>query len=139
MFDFHLDYTIRIFRELNNGNSGRTKHWTQAHGERRAWRKALDNACVILSNGDELAFYDHVRQPPDYVQGLIVRRVLGAKARYWDADSVLRGNAKECIDSLTEAGIAKDDGIRYIEWVLGVQDADRRKIGPFTEVEVWKI
>ena len=138
MFGFHLDYTIRIFRELNIGNSGRTKHWSQAHSERRAWRKALDNACVILSNGDELAFYDHVRQPPEYMQGLIVRRVLRAKQSRYDCDSLLRGNAKECIDSLVEAGVAKDDNTKYIEWVIGVQDADRREIGPFTEVEVWK-
>ena len=138
MFGFHLDYTIRIFRELNNGNSGRSKHWTHAHSERRAWRKALDNACVILSNGDELAFYDYVREPPDYMQGLIVRRVLRAKQSRYDCDSLLRGNAKECIDSLVEAGVAKDDNTKYIEWVIGVQDADRREIGPFTEVEVWK-
>ena len=138
MFGYHLDYTIRIFKELNNGNQGRSKHWSSAHRERQSWRKALDSAIVIPANGAELAFYDHVDSPPSHKQGLVVRRVLGARARYWDADSVLRGSAKEKIDSLIEAGVAKDDSIQYIAWVFGDQDADRRTIGPFTEVEVWK-
>lgn len=138
MFGYYLDYTIRIFKELNNGNQGRSKHWSSAHRERQSWRKALDSAIVIPANGAELAFYDYVQTPPSYKQGLVVRRVLGARQRYWDADSVLRGSAKELIDSLVESGVANDDNIQHIAWVLGDQDADRKTIGPFTEVEVWK-
>jgi hypothetical protein len=138
MFGYHLDYTVRIFKELNNGNQGRSKHWSSAHRERQSWRKALDTAIVIPANGAELAFYDHVESPPSHKQGLVVRRVLGTRQRYWDADSVLRGSAKELIDSLVESGVAYDDNIQHITWVLGDQDADRRTIGPFTEVEVWK-
>lgn len=138
MFGYEFDYLIRIFRELNNGNTGRTKHWSQAHSERRAWRKSLNNALIILADGTELAFYDHVKDPPSYMQGLVVRRVLRAKQAKYDCDSILRGNAKECIDSLIEAGVAKDDNTKYIAWVFGTQCAERRTIGPFTEVEVWK-
>ena len=138
MFGFRKDFTIQIYRELNNGNVGRSKHWSSAHRERQAWRKSLDSAVVIMPDGVTSAFYSHVVSPPSYQQGLIVRRVLGKKARYWDADSVLRGNCKEMLDSLCEAGFCKDDNIKYIPWVIGDQDADRREIGPFTEIEVWK-
>jgi hypothetical protein len=101
-----------------------------------------------MPDGVTSAFYSHVATPPSYQQGLIVRRVLGAKQKYYDADSVLRGNAKECIDGLIEAGLARDDlieaglarddNMKFIPWVMGDQDADRREIGPFTEIEVWK-
>ena len=138
MFGYQLDYTVRIFKELNNGNHGRSKHWSSAHRERQSWRKALNSAIVIPAGGSELAFYDYVDSPPDYKQGLVVRRVLGARQKFWDCDSVLRGSAKENIDSLIEAGLAKDDDIKHIAWVFGDQDADRRSIGPFTEIEVWK-
>jgi hypothetical protein len=138
VFGFWKAFTIQIYRELNNGNNGRTKHWTSAHRDRKAWRKSFDSAIVIFGDGSTTAFYDHIMAPPDYQQGLVVRRVLGAKQKFYDADSVLRGNAKELIDGLCEAGLAKDDNMKYIPWVIGDQDGDRREIGPFTEIEVWK-
>jgi hypothetical protein len=138
VFGFRKDFTIQIYRELNNGNVGRSKHWSSAHRERQAWRKSLDSAVVIMPDGVTSAFYSHIAAPPSYQQGLIVRRVLGAKQKFYDADSVLRGNAKECIDGLIEAGLARDDNMKFIPWVMGDQDADRREIGPFTEIEVWK-
>ena len=54
----------------------------------------------------------------------------------WDADSVLRGNAKELIDSLTALGWFHDDSPKWIVAVDGRQDASRREIGPMVEVEV---
>jgi len=119
VFGFWKAFTIQIYRELNNGNNGRTKHWTSAHRDRKAWRKSFDSAIVIFGDGSTTAFYDHILAPPDYQQGLVVRRVLGTKQKFYDADSVLRG-------------------MKYIPWVIGDQDGDRREIGPFTEVEVWK-
>ena len=43
------------------------------------------------------------------------------------------------IDSLVESNLAKDDNTKYVAWVMGDQDSSRREIGPFTEVEVWKL
>ncbi len=138
MFGFRREFTIRIFRELNNGNTGRSKHWSSAHRERNAWRRAVQAAVVIPDNEPEIAYLDYVTKPPDEKIGLIIRRVLGAKQRLWDADSILRGSAKEMIDSLVESNLAKDDNTKYVAWVMGDQDSSRREIGPFTEVEVWK-
>ena len=95
MFGFRREFTIRIFRELNNGNTGRSKHWSSAHRERNAWRRAVQAAVVIPDNEPEIAYLDYVTKPSDEKIGLIIRRVLGAKQRLWDADSILRGSAKE--------------------------------------------
>jgi hypothetical protein len=138
MFGYHLDYTIQGYKELDNGNTGRTKHWGSANKDRHSWRKAFNKAIVIPANGAELAFYDHVQTPPSHKQGLVIRRVLGPRQKFWDSDSVLRGSAKELIDGLCEAGMAFDDNLKYIAWSIGDQDGDRRTIGPFTEIEVWK-
>ena len=53
MFGYCLDYTIQVYKELNNGNTGRTKHWGSANKDRHSWRKAFDKAIVIPANGAE--------------------------------------------------------------------------------------
>lgn len=68
---------------------------------------------------------------------LVITRVMGPRQGFWDADSVLRGNAKELIDALVWANWFVDDGRKYIRDVYGKQDPDNRQRGPSIRVEVF--
>jgi hypothetical protein len=50
---------------------------------------------------------------------------------------VLRGNAKQLVDGLIEMGVAKDDSLKYLLFVIGLQSDADREIGPYTTVEVF--
>jgi len=65
-------------------------------------------------------------------------RIIGPRHRLWDADSVLRGSAKQLIDSLVAIGWFHDDGPKWITSATGVQDASQRVNGPAVMVEVFK-
>lgn len=69
---------------------------------------------------------------------IIVTRVLGKGQRYWDQDSVLRGNAKQLIDSFVDAELLNDDSVKWVGRCLGDQDASRRSEGPFIEVTFYE-
>ena len=70
---------------------------------------------------------------------LTLTRVLGKGDRLWDADSVLRGNAKELIDSLVALGWFHDDGPKWIRHCDGRQDKTRRDVGPCWEIEISEV
>lgn len=74
--------------------------------------------------------------PPSHKQRVTITRVLGKGERLWDADSVLRGNAKQLLDALVDAGYFVDDGPKYISEVTGRQDDSRRGDGPAIQVEI---
>jgi hypothetical protein len=57
--------------------------------------------------------------------GIQVERCLGPRERHWDADSILRGSAKQLIDSLVEVGLLTDDSTQYIVWAVGTQSSER--------------
>lgn len=67
---------------------------------------------------------------------LTITRILAPGQRLWDADSVLRGNAKELIDALVELGWFKDDGPRCIGVCDGRQDVTRRVEGAAVEIRI---
>ena len=73
----------------------------------------------------------------DECQGLLITRHLGKNQRYLDPDSVLRGNAKQLVDSLIEIGVAPDDSIKHLKFVIGLQSDKHRELGPYTSVEVF--
>ena len=116
---------VRIFRELNNGNNGQTKHWSGSHKERQAWRRAVDTCEVETADGQVMSLFEfketHLPHLNNAKVGLIITRVLGPRQRLWDPDSILRGNAKQLIDTLVEADIMEDDNAGVVEFVLPLQ------------------
>lgn len=78
------------------------------------------------------------REPFDFPVEIQLTRIIGPRQRLWDADSVLRGSAKQLIDSLVAIGWFHDDGPKWITSATGVQDASQRVNGPAVMVEVFK-
>ena len=133
----HL-FTITLDKELKNGNTGRTTHWSSAHKEKKKWAAALQASDVETDSGmviDLQTFLEEVLGDRSVQQrvGLVVRRVLGKRQRFWDADSALRG-AKELIDATVDTGLLVDDSMKYVAWCVGSQDDSRKDEGPFVEL-----
>lgn len=79
------------------------------------------------------------RKPFRQKVDIVLVRILGKRERLWDSDSILRGNAKQLLDSLVaDAGWFADDGPKYIRLVLGDQDDTRRHEGPAVEIRVYE-
>lgn len=137
--DSELLFTITIDKELKNGNTGRTKHFSQAIKEKKQWVQALGNADVETVTGIVYplpAFIQDVLlgSPIQQKVGIVVNRVLGKRQRQWDSDSILRGNFKECLDSVVGSGLLSDDNTKYVAWCVGLQDDTRKSEGPFVEL-----
>ena len=79
------------------------------------------------------------RSPGAGCVDVTLTRVLGKGERLWDADSVLRGNAKELLDSLVALGWFHDDGPKWIRHCDGRQDVTRRAEGPAWEIQIQKV
>ena len=115
--------TLVLPIQLDNGNSGRSKHWAAAHRSRKAI-----GATVSLFSPRRT----RVRTPAR----VHVTRVLGKGQRLMDVDSLLRGNFKEILDSIVATGLIPDDGPAHVQEVTATQDATRRSEGPMTIVEL---
>lgn len=109
--------------ELHNGNDGQTKHWGKTVKYKKAYAVALKSC------------YTKPLETPEYRQDIIITRVLKKGQRLWDADSVLRGSAKQLIDALVDYGFMQDDGPKWIRTVVGKQDDNRRDVGPAVTIE----
>ena len=137
--------TIYLPMKLKNNNQGQGHHWSGSHKERRAASVAVAEARFgyWVEDGPHvnLKLSEWLSEP--HVSfgklGLVVWRILGKRERLWDADSVLRGNYKQIQDALIEAGLAEDDSPKYIEWVLGRQDKERRDEGSCVEIELYDL
>lgn len=134
-----LLFTITVYKELKNNNVGRSAHWSSAHKSKREWVNALKGADVITDTGVHFSlpsFHADVlsSRPLGQRVGIAVRRVLGKRQRFFDADSILRGNFKECLDSVVDFGILTDDNTKHVAWCVGLQDDSRKDEGPFTEL-----
>ncbi len=110
--------------EMTNGNTGRGTSFWQSYQRRQRYEHTLK--CLKLE-----------RTPFDHPVRLRLTRILGSRQRLWDADSVLRGSAKELVDSLVAVGWFHDDGPKWIVLAEGLQDDSQRKAGPATLVEVF--
>jgi hypothetical protein len=138
LFGMTSNYKIVIDKEIKNANNGQTKHWGTSHRERQQWMNALRQSYIVESNGAEMPTTDYLEcASPCYKQGLLITRHLGKNQRFFDPDSVLRGNAKQLVDGLIEMGVAKDDSVKYLLFVIGLQSDADREIGPYTTVEVF--
>jgi hypothetical protein len=138
--------TIILPMKLKNNNQGQGRHWSGSHKERRVASEAVANALVDYHptprSSMTVRLSDWLTERHidcDQKIGLVVWRILGSRERLWDADSVLRGNYKQIQDALIEAGLAEDDSPKYIEWVLGRQDKDRRDVGSRVEIEIYTL
>ena len=134
-------FTVEVYRELKNGNTGRTKHWSSAHKERREWMNAIGRCDITTETGlvlPAVTFLEDVLNGRPVAQpvGITVERVLGAKQRRWDADSILRG-AKELVDSFVEWGFIEDDNYEHVKWCVGLQDDTCREEGPYVRVHFY--
>lgn len=141
MHGYEKQYRIVVDKELKNANNGQSKHWSASHKERKAWVNALANAYVVSKNGTEFHLDAYLAcGAPDDLQGLVITRWLGKGQRLWDADSVLRGNAKQLVDSLIEAGVARDDSPKYIKFVHGLQcDSQRSELkSGYVTIDVYR-
>ena len=109
---------------LSNNNTGQTRHWSAANKQKQLFAKTI------------VALGLKAKHTPTHKQRVTITRILGKGERLWDADSVLRGNAKQLLDSLVDAGYFVDDGPNYITSVIGLQNAVERERGPAIEVEI---
>ena len=109
--------------KLTNSNDGQGKAWYRTAKQRR------EIESLLRANG-------HARQPFRSPVSLRIVRVIGPKQRLWDADSILRGSAKQLIDSLVAVGWFADDKPEWIQQVVGDQVVDRAN-GPAVIVQVY--
>ena len=121
------DGTIRLLLpiKLTNNNDGQSRSWFKSHKH----RNTISGVLRLLLRGMTIT-------PPDHKQNIVITRILGRGERLWDADSVLRGNAKQLIDALVEAGFFHDDGPAFIVEAIGRQISTNRVVGPAVEVEI---
>lgn len=110
--------------ELTNGNDGRGNKWCSSSRV----RKKIEEILRLMG---------HEREPIDGPCCVHITRILGPNQRLWDADSILRGNAKELLDALVSLGWFVDDGPKWIKQVVGFQDDARRNEGPSVVVTVF--
>jgi hypothetical protein len=121
-----LLHSIVLPINLSNDNGGRSQHWSKANKRKKECLQAL---------ADGLHY--RTKHFPNGVT-LMITRILGKGQKLWDADSVLRGSAKEIIDSLVQSGWFYDDGPEYISGVSGNQDETRRSEGPAVQITVFR-
>ena len=136
-------FTIVVEHKMKNSNNGQTKHWSTTAADRKQWMKALDNATVEV-NEIHLSLGEFITEvlldrPVASLVGLVIERVLGPKERLWDADSVLRGSAKQLIDSIVEYEVLGDDDAKHVLWSLGTQDKSDRTQGPAVRVHFYQV
>lgn len=110
--------------ELTNGNDGRGGRW-------------FSSAKVRKEIEQYLRVNELDRQPFDVKTKIVLTRVLGPRQKFWDSDSLLRGNSKEIIDALVAVGWFYDDGPAWVTETRCLQDASRRQLGPAIVVEVF--
>ncbi len=121
-----LPITLWLPLPLSNNNTGQSRHWSAAYKDKATFANTLTN---LKLKGT----------PPPYKQRVTVTRILGKGERLWDADSVLRGNAKQLIDAMVDAGFFVDDSPKHITEVFGKQDDQKRFLGPAIKVEVERV
>lgn len=118
-------FSITLRLPLTNDNNGQSKHWRTSSDRRKEYE-------------DELISAGHKRDEPfrDGVT-LLITRVLGRNQKFWDHDSILRGSAKQLVDSLVAVGWFVDDSPKHIAKVIGEQDDTRRTEGPAIQITVF--
>lgn len=117
--------SIELPIKLTNSNQGRGYSWHKKAKD----REDIENTLRSLSLAKTAPFTNVIT--------LHLTRILGKGERLWDADSGLRGNAKELIDSLVAIGWFHDDSPKWIQEVRFFQDDTQRKNGSRILIEVF--
>lgn len=118
--------TLTIPMVLTNRNDGQGHHWGRTNSE----KKWISHLFVTLGLEREFPF--------DFKVSLVITRILGKGQRLWDSDSVGRGNAKQLIDSMVDAGWFADDNAKYIRPVYYEQDETQRQNGPAVKIDIYE-
>lgn len=141
MFD-QLILTIRIDADLKNHNTGQTKHWSTAHREKSIMVSALKNGRILYPGDGNLTFKafkkDVMPDPFDKKVDISVKRIFVRRQKPIDPDSITRGNCKQTIDALCDAGILIDDSHEYVGRVLGLQSRGEDQDKPSIEISFWE-
>ena len=119
--DYSKVFTEILPVKMTNSNDGQGRGWYSSSNERNRLRGILP---------------EFRKKTPYKRCDVVLTRILGKKERLWDSGNILRGNAKQLIDTLVELGWWKDDGPRFIRHLDGRQDDSRRLEGPAVQIEV---
>ena len=133
-------FDISVKTKLKNNNQGQGRSWHHTAKDRKDFDKLVPEAMVLTYDDEtgELSaapFSESLAgvQLSDLV-ALTVTRILGKGERLWDADSVLRGSAKQLLDAIVGTGLLADDNPKYVSLVIGMQDDTQRELGPRIDV-----
>jgi hypothetical protein len=134
----HL-FTMVIREKLTNNNAGQGRGWHTSAKDRKTFDKKIAESMIVTYDDEGTMAYAPFAESLAGTQlsdlvALTVTRVLGPKERYWDADSILRGNSKQMLDAIVGTRLLADDNPKYVSLVIGYQDKDRREVGPCIEV-----
>lgn len=124
-------YTIELKLNLTNGNDGRGNKWFKT----AKVRKDIED---LLRAGNHVCFAIVDKPAPIWLR---ITRLMAKGQRYYDEDSLGRGNSKELIDSLKACGWFHDDSrecIRRVEFRQIHQSVTKReKPGVLIEMFDW--
>ena len=127
---------------ISNRNDGQGKHWSASSKARsRIFNECKDAEYFRYSDRRRVYLPASIKEckiPSRVKVNIVATRVLGPKQRLWDADSILRGEFKQLLDSLVQLGIIEDDGPKFVKHCLGLQDSASRCDGPSFIVEFFE-
>ena len=120
----YLIHSATLPIELTNSNDGRGYSFHRTNKR----RNSIEGTLRILG---------HQRTPFAFPVRLMITRILGKKQRLWDEDSILRGSAKELLDSLVAVGWLNDDGPEWVRKVIGNQEIPPKRDQPMVRIDVY--
>lgn len=133
---------VVVHDNISNRNDGQGKHWSASSKARsRIFAKCKDADYFRYSDRRRVYLPASIKEckiPSRVKVNIIATRILGPKQRLWDADSILRGEFKQLLDSLVQLGIIEDDGPKFVKHCLGLQDSTQRVDGPAFEIEFFE-
>ena len=109
--------------QLTNRNDGQGHHWSRTARDKQRLREQLNHL---------------KRSPFRFRVDVVLTRIIGKGQRFWDPDSVGRGNAKQIVDTLTNLGWWHDDSSKHIRNFDYRQDDSQRSNGPAVLIEVFE-
>ena len=120
----YLVHSATLPIELTNSNDGRGYSYHRTDKRRHT----IEGTLRILG---------YQRAPFAFPVRLVITRILGKRQKLWDEDSILRGSAKELLDSLVAVGWLHDDGHPWVTMSLGRQEIPAKRGAPMTRVDVF--
>lgn len=107
---------------LTNDNGGRNAKWFRTAKRKREYAMMV-------------RVYSGRRVPFEFPVILRITRVLGAKQKLWDHDSIGRGSAKELVDAIRDHGWIHNDDPKWVRDVTYKQTDKHRDRGPAVQID----